>query len=787
MFVGSIAGTTESPLWAGEAIHWKFDVSRPSELTVYLYLKNPNPSQRGQDISLGVVRIDPLFEEKKPRTVDWLDVQEGTGRIRIGVGYVKEKYLEIGVIEEVLFHGSAWRKQDTQQVYALKTIRIADISPLSALLDNLRFQINSPFIAPLTFASQSPEGLLYLLSPFITGGHLFYYLSRDQCFEINRATFYAAEILCALDHLHDFDIVYRGLGPSNVLLNSSGHVTIVSLDLFFSETNDEVETLNRTSRCPSPEMLLGQGHSKAADWWTFGVLLYEMLTGLPPFYDENADEMDRKTLSEPLQLPISLSPSARDILLKLLSRNPEERLGAKGAFEIRAHPFFDNIDWNKLVRREYEPPFKPYHVATSFQDQIPGPSLMEQFKDWSYNIPVKTTEGKTEIATPVQKWTLPKDSKGPVAAPSKKKFAKAPKELGAADPHPPSSPPQAAVDQDPGEWELVWEDATQVFLFHNRSTNAKQLINARAAYPKSQHKVQEAPATRATLEDNHAAHHVPGHTSQNLPTQAQKEDVLEAALKAGYSQIVRQLLDRYGMDLNIHVLRSWQTPLIWATEYEKPDLVKLFLDHGADTDYTPGDGVGRGAALLKAVEKRNQVLIEILAQKTKRVLCTIALGSAVDRQDAEMVTVLLANGVRCDFEESDRPRPHHPDGGCILEDISYPDQFMPPLVRAVILGDIELVRLLLTRGANANVGYHDFFELLQSWEKPPEPRMECGRVIQLAMGFGRQDMVQLLLDFGADISLPQPVWRHHECMMTPRATYFKITAGLRAAVAARAP
>ena len=283
MFVGSIAGTTESPLWAGEAIHWKFDVSRPSELTVYLYLKNPNPSQRGQDISLGVVRIDPLFEEKKPRSVDWLDVQEGTGRIRIGVGYVKEKYLEIGVIEEVLFHGSAWRKQDTQQVYALKTIRMADISPLSALLDNLRFQINSPFIAPLTFASQSPEGLLYLLSPFITGGHLFYYLSRDQCFEINRATFYAAEILCALDHLHDFDIVYRGLGPSNVLLNSSGHVTIVSLDLFFSETNDEVETLNRTSRCPSPEMLLGQGHSKATDWWTFGVLLYEMLTGLPPF------------------------------------------------------------------------------------------------------------------------------------------------------------------------------------------------------------------------------------------------------------------------------------------------------------------------------------------------------------------------------------------------------------------------------------------------------------------------------------------------------------------------
>jgi hypothetical protein len=90
VFASSIAGTKESPLWAGEAIRGKFNVPRASELTAYLYLKSPNTSQRGQDISLSVVRINPSFEEKKPLIVDWLDVQDSTGRVLIGVEYVKK-------------------------------------------------------------------------------------------------------------------------------------------------------------------------------------------------------------------------------------------------------------------------------------------------------------------------------------------------------------------------------------------------------------------------------------------------------------------------------------------------------------------------------------------------------------------------------------------------------------------------------------------------------------------------------------------------------------------------
>ena len=102
------------------------------------------------------------------------------------------------------------------------------------------------------------------------------------------------------------------------------------------------------------------------DWWTLGVLLYEMLTGLPPFYDENTNEMYRKILQEPLTFPSSdiVPPAARDLLTRLLDRDPQRRLGATGAAEIKSHHFFANIDWRKLLQRKYEPSFRPSVVCT---------------------------------------------------------------------------------------------------------------------------------------------------------------------------------------------------------------------------------------------------------------------------------------------------------------------------------------------------------------------------------------------------------------------------------------
>ena len=280
------------------------------------------------------------------------------------------------------------RKRDTHRIYALKTIRKAHIISRSEVAHTLAersvlAQINNPFIVPLKFSFQSPEKL-YLVLAFVNGGELFHHLQREQRFDVNRARFYTAELLCALECLHGFNVVYRDLKPENILLDYSGHIALCDFGLCKMDMKDEDRTNSKllhetlssillmniqafcgTPEYLAPELLLGQGYDKSVDWWTLGVLLYEMLTGLPPYYDENTNEMYRKILSEPLHFPgpeIVPMP-AKDLLIQLLDRRPEHRLGAKGPSEIKAHPFFNAIDWRKLLQRRYDPTFKPNVVC----------------------------------------------------------------------------------------------------------------------------------------------------------------------------------------------------------------------------------------------------------------------------------------------------------------------------------------------------------------------------------------------------------------------------------------
>lgn len=413
VFVNSVEGNPEQPLWAGSNTQYKFDVSRVTDLTVHLYIRNPNASPsigRANDIFLGVVQIKPRFEErtkfvedpkasKKDREkaasefaekekslgqsgVQWIPVQFGQGELKIGVEYVENRAGKLKIEDfellKVVGKGSFGkvmqvRKKDTSRIYALKTIRKAHIISRSEVTHTLAersvlAQINNPFIVPLKFTFQSPEKLYFVLA-FVNGGELFHHLQKEQRFDVNRSRFYTAELLCALECLHGFNVIYRDLKPENILLDYQGHIALCDFGLCKLDMKDEdrTNTFCGTPEYLAPELLLGTGYNKTVDWWTLGVLLYEMLTGLPPFYDENTNEMYRKILGEPLHFPSQdiVPPAAKDLLTKLLNREPAQRLGANGSAEIKAHPFFHAIDWRKLLQRKYEPTFKPNVVSFS--------------------------------------------------------------------------------------------------------------------------------------------------------------------------------------------------------------------------------------------------------------------------------------------------------------------------------------------------------------------------------------------------------------------------------------
>jgi serum/glucocorticoid-regulated kinase 2 len=186
------------------------------------------------------------------------------------------------------------------------------------------------------------------------------------------------------------------------------------------------------------------------------------------------------------------------------------------------------------------------------------------------------------------------------------------------------------------------------------------------------------------------------------------QDALRVAMNAGHEKVVLQLLNHGIIDLNFEFHESEThhrlCPLGWATQHENLSLVKLFLAKGADLNIPTGQ---YGPPLLLAVETGNLDLVEALVHKSDQVLSTKALGQAVSQQDSTIVNFLLANGVRCDFEESDRLTPVPRWAGCCFPSDLEPGESIPPLVRAVNLGNASLVQLLLAHGANVNVGYHD--------------------------------------------------------------------------------
>jgi len=256
------------------------------------------------------------------------------------------------------------RKKDNGRIYAMKVLN-KDMIVQRQELNHAKAEKNvlqklvHPFLVNLNYSFQTPDKL-YFVMDYVNGGELFYHLQKDKRFSEDRARFYLAEIALGLEYLHANGVLYRDLKPENLLLTADGHICLTDFGLAKEGLiceDSRTSTFCGTPEYLAPEVLDAKDYGLPVDWWSYGTLMYEMLTGLPPFYCEEVQKMYQKIMTAPLNIPSFFSPEAKNLVERLLDRSPVTRLADPA--QVKAHPFFKSIDWEKLFNKEITPPFIP--------------------------------------------------------------------------------------------------------------------------------------------------------------------------------------------------------------------------------------------------------------------------------------------------------------------------------------------------------------------------------------------------------------------------------------------
>ncbi|KAF9159779.1 hypothetical protein DFQ26_006185 [Actinomortierella ambigua] len=271
------------------------------------------------------------------------------------------------------------RDKQSKKLFALKVIskewvilqrEIEHTKSERNILANVA-KISHPFLIKLRHSFQD-QAKLFMVFDFYPGGDIATQLSNCHKFEPPRCLFYTAEIVLGIEELHRLGIVYRDLKPENILLAMDGHIVLTDFGLskqFPSlngsnngyVNNEKTSTFCGTAEYLAPEILLAYEYSYEVDWWSLGTLLFEMLSGVTPFWAENHATMYRRVLEDELEFPLNIDPDARSFISGLLERDPVRRLGygSNGARVVKRHPYFKGIDWHQALQRRLPCPYVP--------------------------------------------------------------------------------------------------------------------------------------------------------------------------------------------------------------------------------------------------------------------------------------------------------------------------------------------------------------------------------------------------------------------------------------------
>ena len=321
---------------------------------------------------------DYLYGSRSKTEVNIIQPKKGTKK-KSTFQNIDVKFNEFDIIK-VIGRGSVGKiylvmYQKDGKFYAMKSMRkdqlLSEGITNNILIEkNILMEGQCEFILTLSFFLQTPERIYYIM-PFIKGGDLFHKLKSDIFLKEDIVRFYSAQIAIAIQHLHDLGFAYRDLKPENILIDEDGYIKLCDFGSCVAiRGTDKEDGFAGSPEYASPEMITFSGHSFMTDWWSFGIIIYELLYGNTPFFnlDKNRmyDLINNGSLSFPKFITIDekdvnfkVSDDAKSLISKLLEKDPGTRLGRNGLKEIKKHPFFSGINFDDLIKKKIKAPFKP--------------------------------------------------------------------------------------------------------------------------------------------------------------------------------------------------------------------------------------------------------------------------------------------------------------------------------------------------------------------------------------------------------------------------------------------